>query len=431
MKVQGVVLSCVALLNAVLAQQSLIDRLPDCAAQCFEVALPMTTCKPDEINCLCIDIEFQTAAATCNAANCTVIETLSATNTTRAACGIPIKDASDTMIGVTAAFGGLALVMVIMRLIDRGLSAQAKLGWDDLLIGLAGFSSVVQNVPVFVAGRLGFGKDIWAITPSGLTASLKWLYVTYFMYQVAEALCQLSICAFYLRIMTDPYTRKIVWVLIGLVTCFGIGNTFAMIFNCMPITYFWDGWKGEMTGTCIDIRLFGFIRGGVEIALDLAILTLPLPMLYHLQMSTRKKLQIMSMFCVGFVITVVSCLRIHGLIQFGQTQNPTYDNVPGVYWCVTECNLFIVVACMPAMHAILQRALPSIFPRSRNASGYAQGQYGSSGPGKGSYFSQSDRRQKSGSNFPFGVITKSTDVKISREDRSDSDVELVDRPPYK
>jgi amino acid permease len=164
------------------------------------------------------------------------------------------------------------------------------------------------------------------------------------MYQVAEALCQLSICAFYLRIMTDRKTRMVVWVLIGLVTCFGIGNTFAMVFNCTPISYLWTSWEGTTSGTCIDIRLFGFIRGGIEIALDLVILALPLPMLYRLQMSTRKKLQIMSMFCVGFVITVVSCLRkyhphfpypetyidvlsdavgIHGLIQFGQTQNPT------------------------------------------------------------------------------------------------------------
>lgn len=42
------------------------------------------------------------------------------------------------MIGVTASIGALAIVMVIVRLIDRGISANAKLGWDDLLIGLAG-----------------------------------------------------------------------------------------------------------------------------------------------------------------------------------------------------------------------------------------------------------------------------------------------------
>jgi len=42
------------------------------------------------------------------------------------------------MVAMTASFGGLALIMVIMRLIDRAVSAQAKLGWDDALIGLAG-----------------------------------------------------------------------------------------------------------------------------------------------------------------------------------------------------------------------------------------------------------------------------------------------------
>lgn len=68
---------------------------------------------------------------------------------------------------------------------------------------------------------------------------------------------------------------------------------------------------------------FGFARGGIEILLDLAILTLPLPMLAKLNMSPKKKLQIMSMFCVGFIITVVSCLRLWSFVQFGHSTNPT------------------------------------------------------------------------------------------------------------
>lgn len=122
------------------------------------------------------------------------------------------------------------------------------------------------------------------------------------MYQVAEALCQLSICAFYLRIMTDPGIRRTTYILMVLVTLFGLGNTFAMAFQCKPIPFFWDGWKGEMAGSCgVDVRLFGFVRGAIEIVLDLVILTLPLPVLANLQMDLKKKLQIMSMFCVGFM----------------------------------------------------------------------------------------------------------------------------------
>ena len=71
------------------------------------------------------------------------------------------------------------------------------------------------------------------------------------------------------------------------------------------------------------IKTVGFVRGSIEIFLDLAILTLPLPMLAKLNMSPKKKLQIMSMFCVGFIITVVSCLRLWSFVEFGQTTNPT------------------------------------------------------------------------------------------------------------
>lgn len=181
-----------------------------------------------------------------------------------------------------------------------------------------------MNVPVIVGAKLGFGRDMWSIPPDNITASLKWLYVAYFMYMIAEALCQLSILAFYIRIMVDPKVRLVVWVLIGMVLGFGLGNTFAMIFQCAPIPFFWDGWRGEMSGSCpVNVQLFGFIRGGIEIFLDLAILALPLPMLARLNMSRKKKLQIMSMFCVGFIITIVSCLRLEAFVKFAATQNPT------------------------------------------------------------------------------------------------------------
>lgn len=117
-----------------------------------------------------------------------------------------------------------------------------------------------------------------------------------------EAFCQLSILAFYLRILTDRKIWVSIWSLMVLVAAFGLANLFAMIFQCWPINYFWDGWKGQMiASSVIKMNLFSFIRGGIEIALDLIILCLPLPTLAKLQMSSRKKLQIMSMFCVGFV----------------------------------------------------------------------------------------------------------------------------------
>jgi hypothetical protein len=257
------------------------------------------------------------------------------------------------------------------------------------------------------------------------------------MYQIAEAFCQLSILAFYLRIATSPKLRTTTYVLMGIVTCFGIGNTGAMMFQCQSISFFWNGWKGETSGRCtVDVRLFGFIRGAIEIMLDVAILSLPLPMLARLQMSWRKKIQIMSMFCVGFVIFIVSCLRLWALVRFDQSSNPICkffsscfapmtdsitidDNVSGVYWCVTEANLFTVVACMPAMHAIYQHTLRRLYGRSESS-------------GNSSYGFSHDRRRvrRSANRLSLGGIAKAVDIKVNREDGSESDVALVDRVNY-
>jgi len=79
---------------------------------------------------------------------------------------------------------------------------------------------------------------------------------------------------------------------------------------------------------------------------------------------------------------------------------------------------------MPSFHALIHKAWST-----------ASGGYSNSA--ENSYFSNSNRRLKGAGTLPFGVISKSTDVKVySREESdgtcrgSDSDVELVLRPDH-
>lgn len=179
-----------------------------------------------------------------------------------------------------------------------------------------------MNIGATRATYLGLGRDTWTLTPDNLTASLRWVYSGYIFFMLGEFLCQAAILAFYLRFMVDPKLRLATWAMMVLVVAFGISNTMVMIFDCTPIHLFWDGWRKETPGTCLDTQLFAFIRGGIQIFIDLAILSFPLPMLARLQMSIKRKAQIMSMFCVGFTITIVSCLRLVAFVKFGSTQNP-------------------------------------------------------------------------------------------------------------
>ncbi|RFU27555.1 hypothetical protein B7463_g8779, partial [Scytalidium lignicola] len=411
------------LLRTCFAQQELLSKLPSCAVQCFEAALLTTTCSSTDFSCLCLDKPFINTVAACNAGNCTVVETLQSTNQTYAACGVPIRSQGDILTGIAVSFGAMAWIMVLMRLIDRRISVRVDLGRDDFLVGLAGLSSIAMTVPCLLAVKHRFGTDIWGLTPGQITNSLRVLYVAYPFYMITEAFCQVSILAFYLRIMMDQNTLIFVKSFMVFVTAFGLENMFCMIFSVWPIKYFWDGWKGEMVAdSAININLFSFIRGSIEISVDLVILCLPLPMLAKLHMSLKKKIHIMSMFCVGFVITGVSCTRLHSLVQFANTSNSTYDNTPTIYWCLIEADLFIIVACMPSIHAVFSRTWSP--GDAANRTGYDRSD-------KGSYFNRAKHPENSGNNQSFGGISKSTEVNVYNTKRSDaSDVELVDRPPY-
>ncbi|KAJ2989841.1 hypothetical protein NUW58_g3264 [Xylaria curta] len=138
---------------------------------------------------------------------------------------------------------------------------------------------------------------------------------------------QLSILAFYRRVFAKSssviQTGSI--LLMVCVVLFGVANTLTIIFQCTPIPFFWTGWTGETSGSCIDINAFSWARAGIEIAIDVAILSLPLRDVTQLQMSWKKKAQVTSVFVLGFIITIVSILRLQSLVHFAETTNVTRE----------------------------------------------------------------------------------------------------------
>jgi hypothetical protein len=170
------------------------------------------------------------------------------------------------------------------------------------------------------------GRDIWTIPFGDLTQTLKVkrhsfrsttypmslpnrvsqlstqeLYFAEVFYMVSETFTQLSILFFYLRVFDSTTFRRAAIGLSVFAICFGISNTFAMIFQCTPVSFFWNGWTGERAGKCININLFSWIRAAIEIIIDLTIISLPIPLLLRLKLNWLKKLQILAMFSIGFL----------------------------------------------------------------------------------------------------------------------------------
>lgn len=60
-------------------------------------------------------------------------------------------------------------------------------------------------------------------------------------------------------------------------------------------------------------------------------------------------------------VTVVSALRLHSLVFFANSINPTWDEWPVALWSTIEINVGLMCACLPTLRLILVRMWPRVF----------------------------------------------------------------------
>ncbi|KAF3391414.1 hypothetical protein F1880_007957, partial [Penicillium rolfsii] len=304
--------------------------------ECFSAAFDQSLCVASNLTCICLDTSFVSQATGCTTSECGVETGLTATNLTMSMCQVPESSQARISPVLAGVLGMVVLIMVVLRLIQRSVFNR-QLGYDDGLIAVAVICAAPLNCLMFPMYNLGLGTNIWKIPSEHITKQLELLYVAEICYMAAEALTQLSFLAFYLRIFPSIHFHRMTYSLMGLSVCFGISNIFVMILQCIPVPYFWSGWT--------------------------------------VSLNAKKKLQIILMFCTGFLITVVSCLRLQSLIKFSKSSNVTCgfssdDNTPAIYWSVVECDIAIICACMPSLPSLLKNLFPSIFgpPSNENYS---------------------------------------------------------------
>lgn len=121
------------------------------------------------------------------------------------------------------------------------------------------------------------------------------------LYITSLSLVKISICCFYLRIFPERRFRNIVYFTIFCCAAYAIAFVVAVSLQCKPINYAWKHWDGEHEGQCINVNALGWSSASFNIVLDLVVITLPVPQVWKLVLSTRKKVHVMCMFSVGLL----------------------------------------------------------------------------------------------------------------------------------
>ena len=102
----------------------------------------------------------------------------------------------------------------------------------------------------------------------------------------------------YTKVFAVPTVKYAAWGTMGLITAWAVGTVLAGLLICQPIAMNWTQVPG---GKCGDQVLSFTITGIVNLITDVAVLALPMPYLYKLQLPLYKKIVLISVFSVGFL----------------------------------------------------------------------------------------------------------------------------------
>ncbi|KAF3067245.1 hypothetical protein GL218_08465 [Daldinia childiae] len=303
-------------------------------------------------------------------------------------------DSNSEMIYVpVGVFLAICPIIVGTRIWSR-LGNGGHLGADDwtILISL-GFALASSGI-MLLACHYGYGRHTYSLSGPDKYQAFKYFYLCQVTYKTCINLTKASILLLYLRIFSNTkWFRCACRFMLLIVIMYCIASVTATIFQCTPITKAFDK---SIKGTCIDNGKFWYANSGFSIATDIIILTLPMTLVYALQIPRVQKAALMIVFALGVFVVITSCLRVTTIDMQARTPDPTYD-IASTMWTIIEMNVALVCACLPQIRPLIIKWFPKLMPtyysNSRDNSD-KRAAYTSSGLPK-SYPSSSESHSKS------------------------------------
>lgn len=180
------------------------------------------------------------------------------------------------------------------------------------------------------------------------------------LYPVTILLIKASLLLFYWK-LTPYWPLRLSVVAVGVII---LANSFAMIFiwvfKCNPVLYWKDDayWNSECKTALWQKS--EVVCGGINIATDVAVWVLPLPMIWKIRQSLRERLLTCATFGVGALACIACGIRLHTIQNLNVGDLIPSDQTPYLLWTMTELYLAIICSSVPALRALLIKKVPSV-----------------------------------------------------------------------
>ncbi|CBX90568.1 predicted protein [Plenodomus lingam JN3] len=239
---------------------------------------------------------------------------------------------------IAYSFTVTAVICVSLRMYTRIRYLGRSLGWEDYTIGASIICAIITAVFQILQFNAGGGRHAVTIPfPDGLVPILKNLYISIIFYNLSLTLTKVSILLQYGRIFTVREMRIPLRIVMAMCISYGIA----------VICTLW------------------YSHAGFNILIDVLVATLPVRVIWKLQIPKQQKIALLSILTIGWFVCVVSILRLHALtVMVANPQDTTWYSAASAYWSTIEMNMAILCASLPALKPLLVNIIPGFASRT-------------------------------------------------------------------
>ncbi|KAL8645707.1 MAG: hypothetical protein Q9226_007179 [Calogaya cf. arnoldii] len=232
-------------------------------------------------------------------------------------------DQRSRIIGSSTAFIVLTTVIVALRLLSRKL-AYAGFWWDDHFAVIAWAFSTMCCVLLLIQLEHGYGRHIYIWGPvEGPLKMRQWRKIFY---------------VFELFFHTSTTLAK---------------------YSIQPIHHSWDQVVGTSQGHCTDEYRFFVGSGSANVALNLLVFILPMPLLWRLRTTARQQIILTAIFTLAGFVVLVSIIWVVVLARL-EASDVTWNFINAGIWSALEPSMAVICACIPSLRPLFSFASRSL-----------------------------------------------------------------------
>lgn len=108
---------------------------------------------------------------------------------------------------------------------------------------------------------------------------------------------KISLLVQYRRVFPTPWLQKISLAIIMFACCWNVAQSILVTFACVPFSLI----QPLAIPRCLDSLLIWYIAAGINIATDFVVWLMPIPLINSLQLPSRQKILLCSVFGLGLL----------------------------------------------------------------------------------------------------------------------------------